>query len=372
MPIYKIEGKKDGLQKYRVQVSFYDEEGRRNGFTRTAYGRSEALQLEQDLRRSLKTGIKKELSQNLRELYLEYIAAKKGEVRDTTLEKIEIAFRIHILPELGKVKLDQLTPAVLQRWKNSLNQTDLAVRSKNNAFTMLQACLNYAVKMDILEKNPLDKLDKFRDPYEIPKSGDLHFYTPEQFLSYIQAARTLVKTPAHHGLFLFFMIAYYTGARKGEINALKWTDLEGNLIHIRRSVNVKGKTPRETPPKNKSSFRTIQIPDPLAAAINEHRIYQQSFPGFSDSWRVCGGPDLLADTSLDKFNRDSAALAGLPRIRIHDFRHSHASLLANNGINIQEVARRLGHSNVTETWRTYAHLYPQEEERALKILNQIV
>lgn len=64
-------------------------------------------------------------------------------------------------------------------------------------------------------------------------------------------------------------------------------------------------------------------------------------------------------------------MAGLKKIRIHDFRHSHASFLANNGINIQEIARKLGHSKVDITWNTYSHLYPKEEERAITVLNSI-
>lgn len=87
--------------------------------------------------------------------------------------------------------------------------------------------------------------------------------------------------------------------------------------------------------------------------------------------RVCGGPQCLRDTSLDHKNRLFAEKAGLPRIRIHDFRHSHASLLANEGINIQEIARRLGHSKIEITWNTYSHLYPREEERAVAVLNKI-
>ncbi len=62
----------------------------------------------------------------------------------------------------------------------------------------------------------------------------------------------------------------------------------------------------------------------------------------------------------------------MPHIRFHDLRHSHASLLANEGINIQEIARRLGHSKIEITWNTYSHLYPREEERAIKILDKIV
>ena len=86
----------------------------------------------------------------------------------------------------------------------------------------------------------------------------------------------------------------------------------------------------------------------------------------------CGGERPIRDTSLEKTNKKFSDLAGVKRIRIHDFRHSHASLLANEGINIQEIARRLGHSNISMTWNTYSHLYPREEERAVKILNTIV
>ena len=92
---------------------------------------------------------------------------------------------------------------------------------------------------------------------------------------------------------------------------------------------------------------------------------------FSEEWRVCGGIKCLSDTSLGNYNRKYAKAAGLPHITIHEFRHSHASLLCNEGISIQEIARRLGHSDVQVTWKTYAHLYPREEERAVEILNRI-
>ncbi len=79
----------------------------------------------------------------------------------------------------------------------------------------------------------------------------------------------------------------------------------------------------------------------------------------------------MRDTTIDKKNRQFADEADLPRITIHKFRHSHASLLINNGIVIQEVSRRLGHSTVEQTWNVYSHLYPNQEEKALEILNII-
>ena len=114
------------------------------------------------------------------------------------------------------------------------------------------------------------------------------------------------------------------------------------------------------------------MPTQLIEILNEHKERQRAASRlFSDDYRICGGERPLRYTSIDKHNRKFVIEADLPRIRIHDFRHSHASLLANEGINIQEIARRLGHSNVQITWNTYSHLYPREEDRAIEVLERI-
>ena len=160
--------------------------------------------------------------------------------------------------------------------------------------------------------------------------------------------------------------------RKGEIHALRWSDIEGDTINVRRSITQKLKGGDiETAPKNKSSYRTLQIPQPLREILKQHKIRQQQYQAFSEDFRVCGGERCLRDTSISNKNIQFADAAGLPHIRIHDFRHSHASLLANEGINIQEIARRLGHAKIEQTWNTYAHLYPREEERAIRILDRV-
>lgn len=117
----------------------------------------------------------------------------------------------------------------------------------------------------------------------------------------------------------------------------------------------------------------MQIPAPLMNILSEHKRRQkEAAKNFSEDYRICGGEQPLRDTSIENHNKAFAKAAGLPHIRIHDFRHTHASLLVNEGINIQEIARRLGHSDVQMTWNTYSHLYPREEERAVEILNRIV
>lgn len=112
----------------------------------------------------------------------------------------------------------------------------------------------------------------------------------------------------------FLILLFYTGMRKGEIYALKWTDIENDTIHITRSIAQKLKSgDRETPPKNKSSIRSIQIPKPLKKVLNEHYNRFKQTSGFSDAWRICGGQECIRDSTIDKRNKLYAEMAGLKK-----------------------------------------------------------
>jgi len=104
----------------------------------------------------------------------------------------------------------------------------------------------------------------------------------------------------------------------------------------------------------------------LIEILEEQRKRQQLLHNFTDDYRVCNN---IRNSSVERKNRLYSATAGLKTIRIHDFRHSHASFLAHKNIKIQEIARRLGHAKIEETWKTYAHLYPKDKEEAVKVLN---
>ena len=275
---------------------------------------------------------------------------------------------------MGDVRLDRLTQPVLAGWKNDIAASKLSIRTKQNAYATFSALLNYAVKMEYIPKNPLTVLGNFKDAETVDKPEEkLQYYTSEQFQKFIAMAKEKAVTVTDWGYYVFFCVAFYIGARKGEINALKWSDIDGNTMHIRRSIAQKLKGGDvEGPPKNKSSYRDLQIPEPLMAVLAEHKARQKKASQlFSEDYRICGGERPLRDTSIENKNKAFSSSAGLPHIRIHDFRHTHASLLVNEGINIQEIARRLGHSDVQMTWNTYSHLYPREEERAVEILNKI-
>ncbi|MCM1167852.1 MAG: site-specific integrase [Lachnospiraceae bacterium] len=379
MPIYKIDGeKKNGLQKYRVRVAYQDNNGKTKQVERTCYGLAESQMMEKQLLidyRETKEGLIKS-KMTVRELYDEYMAYHETETRKTSHVSTAAKLQKRVLPYLGECRLDKLTQQRLANWKIEISKQNLSLTTKKNGYTAFSALLNYAVKMGYLVKNPLSALGTFKDSNVIEEpSKKLNYYTPEQFLKFIEAAKSHCNTVKDWDYYVYFSILFYLGLRKGEATALKWSDIEGDTVHIRRSISQKlGGGDLETLPKNKSSIRDLQMPIPLIEILNAHKERQKAAAGehFSEDYRICGGEIPLRDSSVENRNKKYASEANLPHIRIHDYRHSHASVLANNSINIQEVARRLGHADVQMTWNVYSHLYPQESQRAVNVLNLIV
>lgn len=376
MPIYKMNGKKDGKQQYRVRINYVDQFGKARQIDRVAYGSTEA----KDLERKLTEEIKKTppaARKTMKDLYDEYIEACKPELRETTWDKKRRTFEHTILPLVGDLKLDKFNVAAAQKYKSDIAALGLSPVTSSTYLKLLSTMINYAVRMEYIPKNPIRQIGGFKTPEFDTPEKKVRYYTADEFLRYIAVARERAEDSGElteWGYYIFFMIAFYTGMRKGEIHALQWSDIEGNVIKVRRSISQKIKGKRETKllVKTLASVRDVQMPKPLAAALAEHKERQRIMPEFSESWFVCRGVGCLRDTTIERRNKIFAKAAGLPHRTIHEFRHSHASLLANNGINIQEIARRLGHKNVTITWNTYSHLYPREEERALEILDKIV
>lgn len=375
MPIYKMEGKKNNKQKYRVRINYIDSFGNAKQTDRVVYGLDEAKELERQLQAD-KHEVVSGGNMTLEELFNEYIMAKKSETRESSLDTSSRMITKHIIPLLGKYKLKKLTLPILQDWKNKINEKNFAITTRQHIYAELRALLNYAVKLEYITNNPVIKLGNFKSTLEQTKEMD--YYTPEEFIKFISAARTCAESAQANGnyfewnYYIFFEIAFYTGMRKGEIHALRWCDIDENIINVSRSITQKLKgEDRITPPKNKSSIRTLQIPEPLKEVLSEHKKRCKQFDNFSENNLICGADKSLRDTTIQNRAKKFAQLAGIKTIRIHDFRHSHASLLANEGINIQEISRRLGHSNVEMTWNTYSHLYPREEERAISVLNRI-
>ena len=380
MPIYKISGKKrDGLQKYRVVYNYTDASGKKRSAEKLVYGKGQAEAAEIALRKRIaaeagESRVNEEMT--FSELWDLYAAEKKYDLRETTLAKKASIIKTHAMPSLGAKRLSELTFDALTEWRSRMNETGRKAATKNSAYRELRAVLNFAVARKLMKENPLKGVPTFRDPYKETEAAKLRYYTKEEFKAFIAAAREEAEEKADlrsRGIYIFFLLAYLTGMRKGEIHALRWTDIDGDYIWVRRSITqkLKGKKWSETPPKTESSVRRLQMPQQLKDELAAHMEAQKRAAGWKDTFFIVGGPEPIPDTTIEMANQRFAKAAGVKHITIHEFRHSHASLLCNAGINIKEIARRLGHADAEITLKTYAHLYPTEEERAVSVLNEI-
>lgn len=382
MPIYKIDGEKvNGYQKYRVVVNWTDKSGKKRTVSRRVAGKASAEAEESRIKAELNAGALpdevKAAPMTVSGLMELYKVEKSHDLRATTLAKKVSILNTHVIPSLGSIRLKDLSVEELNAWRREMNSKTLKTTTKNNAYRELRCLLNFGVNRKILRESPLKGIETFRDPYAQADALRLRYYTKDEYAKYISEAEKWAEQDGSlraYGICLFFKIAYMTGMRKGEINALRWSDVEGgNYVWVRRSLTqkIKGEKWVETPPKTKTSVRRLQMPGKLVEALNEHKERQKKVRRWSESFFICGGPEPIPDTTIENANKLFAERAGVKHITVHEFRHSHASVLCNAGVNIKEIARRLGHGRVEITLKTYAHLYPKEEEVAVSVLNDL-
>jgi len=383
MPIYTVLNengkpiKKNGYTKYRVIVSYVDNNGKYKKVERITYGSDNAKDVELELIKKIN---KKELETSIsyKELKNQYLLSKKADTKPGTYRAIVGRLENHITPFFESYKINKINASLIQKWKNEINNKSIDLGTKKNAYGSLRALLNFAVKMEYISKNPIRSIDNFKDPNYIKKEMD--YYTVEEFKKFIaiakdEAIRMEEKTNSIYEwhYYIFFMISFFLGTRKGETYGFDWNNWSNETLKIEKSIDQKNKGQLGDivgAPKTKNSLRVNKLPNIIEVALQEHYNRCRKIDGFSKSWYICGGTAPIRNTTIDKRNSHYARLADIKRIRIHDFRHSNASLLINNGVLPKEVARRLGDTE-SEIMKTYSHLYPQEEEKVIEILNNI-
>lgn len=142
---------------------------------------------------------------------------------------------------------------------------------------------------------------------------------------------------------------------------------------VKNVVNVKGDSGywHITTPKTKSSIRQIPIPNTLFKDLKSLKEESKKYYGFNDDWFVFGDVSPIHPDVLRKRKKDNAEKSGLKEIRIHDFRHSCASLLINNGANIVMVAKYLGHTKIDETLNTYSHMFRNKLDDIVNTIDKL-
>jgi integrase len=286
----------------------------------------------------------------------------KPTVRLSTYLNYQKLLRNYLIPGLGKITLQKLSPQQVQAFYSQKIRDGLSPKTVTNIHGVLHKAIENAVKWNLLPRNVCDAVT----PPRVPRK-ELNFLTKEQ-------AHTLLKEVKAHRLEALLTLAITTGMRRGELLALRWQDIDfkGGSLQVKRALSyTKEYGYMETEPKTARSRRTIQLPAFVIDILTQHRdrqAMQQSEAGdvwvskglvFTNAW----GDYYSPSTMLKAFNRFLVKV-GLPHMRFHDLRHSAATVLLAMKVHPKVVQEILGHSQITTTMDIYSHAMPSLQDDA--------
>lgn len=374
MPIYEEKIKVNGQKRWFIRTYITDENGNCKQITKHSkewLGR-DGYWLAQQEENKLKNGEYNSFDKmTLNDLFKNYIEYKKKELKASTIRKAEDNYNLHIAPILGKKKIILLTNKdilnfhdYLEKKENKIvNHTSkrkqgtyfLSTAFKQSIHITLVAILNFGCKYYNLKHNVASIVGNFKIKKGVQKKN-INFLTEEEFLEFIKFETSEIYKN-------FFTILFYTGMRRGELLALtkKDIDFKNNLININKSINPKNGI-IATVPKTCKSNRTI----------NMLNIVKNILKGIDTDNNEClFGIDKIKLTTLQRKCDSNCKKANINRnIRIHDFRHSFASMCINKNVPIEIISEYLGHESTTTTLNVYAHLYPNSQDKLIYILEK--
>lgn len=275
----------------------------------------------------------------------------------------------HVNNYLGDIKINKLTIPQYKKFINGIRSTGYSIDYCNTIISTAKRIVKFANKRYGVSSTVPEAFDYFKDVTKAPKN-DYTVYTPDQFRTFLSE----VDDPRFHAL---FMTLYYTGIRIGEAGALTWKDYSDHQITISKSIDARGKDKVIGSPKTKSSYRTVPLPDKVDKELMRLKKRWEQADSFSEDWFIFGGVRALPNNTIQKKKHEYYLKAQekdptLPEIRIHDFRHSFASLcITQLNLPVTTVSKMLGHESPAITLSVYSHFYKEKLAEAAEKLNEI-
>ena len=272
-------------------------------------------------------------------------------VRSRTLEGYRLHVRGNILPRIGSVRLDRLTPLQVQEMESGLLRSGgrdglgLSPQTVLHVHRILSSALKHALQLGLVPRNVATAVSPPRvRRYEA------------RTMTWDEAGRLLqtVTNPLFHTVFL---LALHTGLRRSELLGLQWRDLDldGKFLSVRRGlVQLSSGTLEVTEPKS-GRGRVVTLTEESVRSLKAHRGRQ---PGDGHFVFCYSGGAPLNPVGVSRSFHRAARKAGLDGLRFHDLRHTHATLLLAEGVHPKVVSERLGHSSIAITVDTYSHVFP--------------
>lgn len=287
-----------------------------------------------------------------------YIADKQPRIRESTLNTKLHIIRTKFLPYFKDRRMVDIQPRDIIKWQNEMLKTKTADGKPlspdylRTLHAQLSAIFNHAVQFYGLSSNPVRKAGSIGKK----DAKEMLFWTKAE---YNRFAGVMMDNPV---MYYAFEVFYWTGCRCGELLALTPADWDfgKNMLRINKSYQRIGGRDVITEPKTPKSNRLISIPTFLTEEIQD---YLKSLYGIKQTDRMF----LLSKHSLHRALQNGAEAAGLKKIRVHDLRHSHVSLLFEMGYSAVAIAERVGHRSIDITYR-YAHMFPSvQKDMAVKL-----
>lgn len=320
------------------------------------------------LKASVLKGAKKRKAMTFEELYHDWLAQHRKSVKPSTVATNRRFIEGHVLPKLGKMKLDQISVSYCQKCVNEWHDKYKQYHYLRRATAQV---MNYGVSMELMGSNPMKKtiLPRKKEAEKAP-----NFYDKAELSEFFE----YVKTLGNYKYYVFFRLLAITGMRKSEALALYVTDLNifNKTLTIGKTIAIDeyGQNILQTP-KTTSSYRTISLDDETMKILQKwigiqkeeffklgintskpkqllfsNKVNELYYPQIANDW---------LDWIYNKAKKDGLTFK---RISPHGFRHTACSLMFEAGVGINEVQKRLGHKDVKTTMNIYSHLTPQQAE----------
>ena len=354
MPAYKNKNNNTWMCKF----AYKDVNGSYRYITKRGFlTKREALEWENEHKRKI-NGLLDMRFSNFIDNYLEFTKPRN---KISTYYTKESIIKTHIEPFFRDYKVNEISTQDVVKWQNNIMKVENNGKKLSKPYlrrinTELNTMFNYAMKYFNLTVNPV----KISGSIGGQTEREMKIWTPDEFERFVGL---LENKPIYH---VAFGILYYLGIREGELLALtpKDFDFEKKELTISKTYHRFNGQDLITSPKTKKSNRTVVIPDFLCTEIKNYILL------INEDLESDNRLFPFGKTAMPKIIKNYSAKAGLERIRIHDLRHSHVSLLIEMGYSAVQIAERLGHESIHITYR-YAHLFPNSQKKIADSLNEL-
>lgn len=326
----------------------------------------------------------------LAEFAAAWYKTKSSGIKQATRESYTTAMRVYLVPALGKYKLSDLTPAIIQTKYDVLADGFRAAGRTSTplgvAHIVLSEILDHAERLGILNRNParlviVPRVKKPK-PAAAPSSDPTAQVTQFQVWNESQVARFLASLTDRHRNRCLYRLAIATGMRQGELCALQWSDVDW----LKSTLRIKAQITRPqgggwefADPKSAAGNRTIRLGPGLISALREQSNQVQLMRQVAgDRWTDHDlvfpnrhGAPLLGSYLAKEFRRLIQQFGGLPPIHFHSMRHTAASLMLMHNVPLAEVSSTLGHASPAVTLQIYAKFIPQDHSLSASIMDAI-